>query len=174
MKDFAIRSARTTGIRDDDVLDSSVGRMRGRDARASTFRTFPISRSVSPNDKILETSLTSKRLRDDISKIDKNAVVIQDTTNLETDLDEIVSDDRARRILSLLLRKETLNLLEALSRYGAEHQPAILAQLLLSSHDTLYSFCRLVAEGGLTVEKGVVNTTDLGSRLLNALPRADK
>lgn len=176
MREFVTRSDRTTGTTDDDVLDSTAGRMRRREARSSTFRRFPLSRSFSPKDRILETNLTSRRLRDDISKIDKNTVVIQDTSSVEADLEELNVDDRARRILSLLLRRECLNLFEqVLSTNDPLAQQDKLARLLLSSHDTLYSFSRLVAEGGLTVDKeGLLRTTGLTDRLLNALPRADK
>jgi hypothetical protein len=44
-----------------------------------------------------------------------------------------------------------------------------LGELMLSSHDALYSFSRLVTEGGLTTSGGLLLTTPLTDRILNTI-----
>jgi hypothetical protein len=158
---FAVRRA-TTALRSEDFIeDSSV--------------TRPVRRSVrtlDPNDRIIDTSLSiNATLRDAITHLDKAADVIADTAAEPwRDDEDFEPDDRARSLVALLLRKESLALLErVMSTDNPTEQRERLGELMLSSHDALYSFSRLVTEGGLTTSGGLLLTTPLTDRILNTI-----
>ncbi len=156
---------------EDDVQDSSLWRGAFRSTGLGQFRT------LRANDKIVETSLSRTKLRAN-TQIDKSGTAVQDTPSAPTILDDDEAfevDDRARRVLSLLIRIESREVLE---RVLSTDDPAVqrerLAQLLLSSHDVLYSFACLVAAGGLTASDGRLMTTALTDRILQAIPENTK
>jgi len=166
MSRFALRSRTTGRAPEDDSQESSFEHGR----RLGNVRTLRSS------EKILETSLSVKELTDRVTLAADRTQFVQDTSApppLSDEEDAFDSDDRARMVASLLLRKDTLDFFERVfSSDDAATQTNRLGQFLMTSHDALYTFCRLVTEGGLTVAGGRLHTTALTDRILKALPDA--
>jgi hypothetical protein len=173
MKNFARPRASARRAPEDDVQDTNLG--RGTSVKSLGLGRF---RTLRPNDRIIETSLSRKSLRNKVTQVDKFQTVVQDTPSALPMFDEddaFEVDDRARRALALLLRKESRELLErVLTTDDPVVQRQRLGELLLSSHDMLYSFSRLVAEGGLTTSDRRLKTTALTDRILEAITENTK
>jgi hypothetical protein len=156
----------------------TVGTQRGlSDEPDSNVGELPLTtRTFSKSEKILETSLpTKRRLRADIRQAQDDRTV-QDLPRIDLSTDEQPPvDDRARLILALLLRPEAMPFVEGvLSTDSPMLQRERLGEMLLSSQDALYCFSRLVVEGAVMVVDGRLDVTDLTNRILDLMGPAPR
>jgi hypothetical protein len=168
---FRSTTSRTTP-EDDDVRDTSLSR-RG----SFISQSFGGGRTWRVDDKIIETSVSRRRLRNDVSRMGKSKTVVQDSPNLApVTADETFEiDDRARQIAALLLRRESRELFDSiLITDNPSAQRDRLGIVLLASHDMLDSFSRLVIEGALTVADGRLQMTPLMERIVTAITENTK
>jgi hypothetical protein len=112
MRQASLRHAGTQRPPEDDIFESSAVRPIIRDRGSSAF-TGSGFRTLRRKDKVLETSIqATAKLSDNIPQRDKSRSVQDIPTGRVASEDEILLDDRARLILALLVRKESLELID--------------------------------------------------------------
>jgi hypothetical protein len=167
MSNFALKAPPTRRTLERDRRDTSLA-----PPISSTTLQFGGLRTLRAKDKIVDTSISRKDLRNDVTGAENEETAVQDVPSAPrfSDHESFEVDDRARRIAALLLRREALEMLaRVLTTDDPSQQRERLGDFLLSSHDALYSFSRLVADGGLTAADGRLQTTPLMDRILKAI-----
>jgi hypothetical protein len=169
----------TEGTSHDVTLDSSWTGVResrkplGRARARSEISHRKVFRSTSSRDRVFESSVTAKPLNADVSKMSE-ASDAQDVTDFEEQEPIRIEDtpDRLDRIISVLCRRETLNLMERFllpSRALRLEPSTSLEAFLLASRENLDTFASLVFDGAVTVTDGQLRLTALAERLIGEL-----
>lgn len=171
---FEFRLSRTADrVSEQDDIDSTSGRWRRPLMRAPSrtfMRSAAMFRSISPNDRALESSIVpAKSPTDDVAGTDASTVSPRDADSLSDERDMTLrnSPGRLERIVALLARPEAIAFLDQLLDTPAD--PSRLGAFLLESSANLHTLAQLVQEDLLRLSDGRLFISDLATRVIESL-----